>query len=222
MEYAVIGLGRFGVAVAKELEANGHRVIAVDINPAKCRSIAEYVTTTVILDATDEKAIKQASLHHIDTIIIGMGASSMNESLLTALVLKDLGIKTIIAKATSDEHGKILEKIGVNKIIKPESDMGIRLARKLQSGSILDFIELSEEIRMDGLEVSGTCNQFAGRSIYDVNLRKYYGINIVCIKRGKELIIADRETMIETNDILLVVGESDKMDRFEKKMGIKL
>ena len=221
MEYAVIGLGRFGVAVAKELESNGHRVIAVDINPAKCRAIAEYVTTTVILDATDEKAIKQASLHHIDTIIIGMGASSMNESLLTALILKDLGIETIIAKATSNEHGKILEKIGVNRIIKPETDMGIRLARKLQSGSVLDFIELSEEIRMDGLVVSGTCNQFANKTIYDINLRKNYGINIVCIKRGKELIIADSETMIEANDILLVVGEADKMDKFEKKLGIK-
>ncbi|MBL0701817.1 MAG: TrkA family potassium uptake protein [Spiroplasma sp.] len=221
MEYVVIGLGRFGSAVALELEAIGHKVIAVDRDPLKCQALLDKVSTTMILDATNEKAIKEAAIDHADIVIVALGASAVNESLLTCLTLKEVGVETVIAKAASLKHGKILEKIGVDKVVRPEHDMGIRLARKLESGSFLDFIELSDEIRMDGIEVSNKVEHLANRTILDINLRKNYGINIVCIRRGDELIVPDSHTIILNNDILLVAGESDKVDRFEKELGIK-
>ena len=131
-----------------------------------------------------------------------------------------MGVKTVIAKGISKEHSKILEKIGVDKVVRPELEMGIRLARKLDSGNILDFIDLSEEIRMDGISVK-ECVGLANRTIFDINLRKNFGINIVCIRRGEQLVIPDSDTIVFANDILLVVGESKQMDKFEKQIGLK-
>lgn len=221
MEYAVIGLGRFGSSLAVELQAYGNSVVAIDVNENSCKAISEFVDNTLILDATDEKAIKEASLHHIETIIVGMGEASITNSLLTCLILKSVGVKNVIAKAASAEHAKILQKIGVDLVVRPEFDMGKRLAKKLQSTSILDYVEISDEIRMDGIQVAGSCNTLANRSIYDVNLRKNYGINIICIKRGKELIIPESNTMILENDVLLVVGENKKVDKFEFEIGLQ-
>ncbi len=220
MEYAVIGLGRFGYSVATELQKNGHDVIAIDSDEQKCREIEGEVGHVLILDATDEKALRQASIDHIETVIVGMGESSMTQSLLTCLSLQNIGIKKIYAKAASDSHGMILEKIGVNHIIKPEADMGRRLASKLNNDMILDYIDIADGIRMETLEANDFCKFMHGKTIYEVNLRKNYGINIVCIKRGRDLIIPERDTIILKNDLIVLVGENEKIDYFEKKMKI--
>ncbi len=220
MEYAVIGLGRFGYSVATELQKNGHDVIAIDSDEQKCREIEGEVGHVLILDATDEKALRQASIDHIETVIVGMGESSMTQSLLTCLSLQNIGIKKIYAKAASDSHGMILEKIGVNRIIKPEADMGRRLASKLNNEMILDYIDIADGIRMETLEASDFCKFMHGKTIYEVNLRKNYGINIVCIKRGKDVIVPERDTVIMKNDLIVLVGENEKIEYFEKKMKI--
>ncbi len=221
MEYAVIGLGRFGYSVAKELQAHGNNVIAIDIDEGKCRAIEGEVEDVLILDGTDEKALRQASIDHIETVIVGMGESSMTESLLTCLSLQNIGIKKIIAKATSDSHAKILEKIEVEKIVRPEADMGKRLASKLSNSMVLDYIDIADGIRMETIEANDYCKFLHNRSIYEINLRKNYGINIICIKRDRDLIIPERDTIIKKNDLLMLVGENEKIDRFEKKMKIR-
>ncbi len=217
MEYAVIGLGRFGYSVATALQENGHSVVAIDNDPNRCREIEGEVDHVLIFDATDEKALRQASIQHVDAVIVGMGESSMNQSLLTCLGLQEIGVKKIIAKATSESHEKILDKIGVDRIVRPEADMGKRLAAKLDNGSILDYIELADGIRMETLEANDYCKFMHGKTIYEINLRKNYGINIICIKRGKDLIIPERDTTIMKNDLLFLVGENHKIDNFEKK-----
>ncbi len=221
MEYAVIGLGRFGYSVAIELQSHGNHVIAIDNDESKCRAIEGEVEDVLILDGTDEKALRQASIDHIDVVIVGMGESSMTESLLTCLSLQNIGCKTIIAKATSDSHAKILEKIGVERIVRPEADMGWRLAAKLSNDMILDYIDIADGIRMETIEANNYCKFLHDRTIYEINLRKNYGINIVCIKRGRDLIIPERDTIIKENDLLVLVGENEKIDRFEKKMKIR-
>ncbi len=218
MEYAVIGLGRFGVAVATELQSQGNEVIAIDVDQSRSREIAEEVEHALILDGTDEKALKEAAIDHIDTVIVGMG--SLNQSLLTCLALQNIGVKKIIAKATSKSHADILKKIGVDKIVRPEADMGRRLALKLDNNMVLDYIDISDEIRMDSVEVNDVCKALINKTINEINLRKKYGINIICIKRGKELIIPESNTMVLKDDVLIVVGESHKVDKFEKN-GLK-
>ncbi len=220
MEYAVIGLGRFGYSVATALQENGHSVVAIDNDANRCREIEGEVDHVLILDASDEKALKQASIQHVDTVIVGMGESSMNQSLLTCLALQSIGVNKIIAKATSESHAKILDKIGVDRIVQPEADMGKRLAAKLDNKSILDYIELADGVRMETLEANDFCKFMHGKTIYEINLRKNFGINIICIKRGKDLIIPERDTVIMKNDLLFLVGENDKIDNFEKKKKI--
>ncbi len=221
MEYAVIGLGRFGYSVATELQAHGNQVIAIDTNESKCREIEGEVEDVLILDATDEKSLRQASIDHIDTVIVGMGESSMTESLLTCLSLQNIGIKNIIAKAASDSHAKILQKMGIDRVISPEADMGRRLAAKLSNDMILDYIDIADGVRMETIEANTFCKDMHDKTIYEINLRKNYGINIVCIKRGRDLIIPERDTVIKKNDLLVLVGETDKIDKFEKKMKIR-
>lgn len=221
MEYAVIGLGRFGVSVATELQSHGNRVVAMDVDANKCRMVADDVEEALILDGTDERALRQASIDHIDTVIVGMGESSMNESLLTCLALQNIGVKNIIAKATSDSHAKILEKLGITRVVRPEADMGRRIAAKLRNSMVLDYIDIADGIRMEKIEVNQLCKSLFDKTIYEINLRKNYGINIICIKRGKDLIIPESDTIVKMDDMLILVGEDDKIDKFEAKMKLK-
>ncbi len=219
MEYCVIGLGGFGVAVAKELQKNGNDVVCVDIDPVKCREISSDVSYTMILDATDEKALLEASLHHIDVIIVCMGELNITNSVLTCLNLQNIGIKRIIAKATSDQQEKILRKIGIEEVIRPEMDMGIRTARKLERKSVIDYLELSDDVTVEGYKVQDGLERYIGKSIYEINLRKKYNVNIVCIKRGKELIIPESDTLVLETDLLILVGQDENLATFEKKLG---
>ncbi len=222
MEYAVIGIGRFGSAVALELVRQGKDVVAIDILDERLKSVADTVNQTFILDATDEKALKDISIEHIDNVVVGMGKSSITQSLLTCLALKNVGVKNIIAKASTASHQEILEKIGVNQVINPEYDMGTKLGRQLSNASILEYFRLSDEVRIEGLVISKKNKKFVNKTIQELNLRKHYGINIVCIKRGSELIIVENDTEIYKDDIVVIVGENEKMDIFERKNGLTI
>lgn len=220
MEYAVIGLGRFGMAVAETLTNLNQNVIAIDNDEQKAKEVSEIVRQTVILDGTDVKALSEISIEHVDVVIVGMGQSSMTQSILTCLALKKAGVKEIIAKAVNESHKEILEKIGVDRVINPEQSMGKKVANQLVKHQPFDGISLSDTMEIRSLRVSRNNTKIVFKTIQEVNLRKNFNINIVCIKRNaSEVIIAEHDTMIKPDDILLIAGEIVKIDQFEKKYG---
>lgn len=220
MEVAVIGLGRFGSAVAKELSLQGVNVLAIDKEPARAKVISDFVDHVVILDGTDEKALSEISINHVDTVVVGMGKSAFNESLLTCLALKKVGVTNIVAKATSEQHAELLQKIGVTRVVNPEYDMGQKVARQISHNSFFEYIMLSEGIRIEGVVITDRNDRLINRTISEINLRKNYGINIVCIKRDEDIIIAEHDTMILPNDVILLAGDSLKIDKFESQHGL--
>ncbi len=221
MEYAVIGLGRFGMTVAETLSKMRQDVIAIDIDENKAKEVSEIVRQTIILDATDSKALSEISIEHIDVVIVGMGQTSMTQSILTCLALKKAGVKEVIAKAVNESHREILEKIGVDRVINPEEEFGRKLSKQLVKHQPFDGIALSDTTEIRSLLVSNNNTKMAYKTIQEINLRKHFNINIVCIKRDEnEVIIAEHDTMIQPGDVILIAGEICQIDLFEKKYGI--
>lgn len=209
-EFAVIGLGRFGGSIVEELVRLGADVLAIDSNQERVQDYAKIATQAVIADATDEEALKSLGLQNFEHVIVAIG--DLEASILATLILKDLGIPQITAKAQNDYHAKVLHKIGADLIVHPERDMGIRIANNLMSHNVLDYLELSDEYSI--MEIKSN-ERIAGYSIKDLNIRANYGINIIGIKRGEQIIIspgADEKILL--GDVLLVIGAVVDINRF--------
>lgn len=212
-EFAVIGLGRFGGAICEELSREGMNVLAVDIDEQRVNAFKNIASHAVIADATDEEALKAIGIQNIDHVIVAIG-DNIQASILTTVVLTELGIKRITVKAQNDYHEKILNKIGADVVVHPERDMGRRLAQSLISSNIIDYIELSDEHRI--VEVKAG-KKLYGKNLKELNIRARYGINVVAIKRGSQMIISPKaEETIAENDILIIIGSNDDFTRFEK------
>ncbi|SOB92035.1 trk system potassium uptake protein TrkA [Ureibacillus xyleni] len=214
-EFVVIGLGRFGGSIVRELVRLGADVLAIDTNQEKVDEFAKIATQAVIADTTDEDVIKSLGIRNFEHVIIAIGENIQN-SILTTLILKDLGVKQITVKAQNDYHARVLEKIGADFVVHPERDMGIRIANNMMSSNVLDYLELSDEHSI--MEIKAN-DQIAGYSLIDLDIRAKYGINIVGIKRGEAIIIspaADEKILL--GDILLVIGADVDINRFVKKM----
>ena len=160
-QFVVIGLGRFGESVAKTLYSLGHEVLAIDMDEDSVQEIADNVTHAVQMDATDESALKTLGLRNFDVAVVTIG-SNIQASVMITLLVKELGVKYIIAKGQSDLHAKVLYKIGADRVVLPEKDMGVRVAHNLVSASILDFIELSPDYSIMELRV---LNEWDGKSL---------------------------------------------------------
>ncbi|MBU0599680.1 MAG: TrkA family potassium uptake protein [bacterium] len=218
-QFAVIGLGQFGMSVAKTLATEGGDIIAIDISEEKVKEASEFVSHAVAIDATDEKALRMIGISEVDVAIISVG-QDIQASILIVLVLREMGIKMIVAKAVNELHGKALEKIGVSKTIYPEIDMGVRVARSLISSKVLEQIEVSSKHSI--VEVLAPLN-FTGKTLKEIDARRKYGINIIAIKRqylnvndeGSILhkdtfdIAPDADDSIAKDDILLVFGSNE-------------
>ena len=214
-EYAVIGLGRFGGSVCRELSREGMEVIALDIDEDKVNEYREIASHAVIADSTDENVLIELGLRNIDHVIVAIG-DNIQASMLTTLILEEMGIKKITVKAQSDYHEKILKKIGADHIIHPERDMGKRIAQNLISNNILDYIELSDDYSV--VEVIAG-RKLKGQSLTDLDIRANYGCNVVAIKRNKEVIVSPIATeVIEESDILIVIGADKDIGRFKKQL----
>jgi len=181
--YAVFGLGRYGLAVAKELSASGAEVLAVDINQSIVNNAIEHLPICKCADITDPEVIKQLGISNIDTVIIAM-ANNLEASVMAIMLCKEAGVKQIIVKSGSEMHQKILHRIGADKVIFPESESGQRLAKNLLSDGFVDIIELSGEISMIEMDVKP---EWVGKSLIELNLRKKYSINIVAVRNGEIL-----------------------------------
>lgn len=206
-QFAVIGLGRFGQSVALSLASRGYQVLAVDKSEPQVEKIADYVTEAMRADAMDEDFLRDIDITSYDAVIVAM-AQNTEASILVCMLLKDLGVENILAKAHSRLHGEVLEKIGVNKIIYPEWDMGERVARMLTSPHVmLDFIELSPDHSI--IEIEAPLN-YAGKSLKDLALRVEQGLSVMAIKRGEEVIVGPGgDTEVEEGDILIAIGPND-------------
>jgi trk system potassium uptake protein TrkA len=206
-QFAVIGLGRFGQSVALSLASDGQQVLAVDKLESEVDRIADYVTEAMRADAMDEDFLQDIDIASYDAVIVAMGQNS-EASIMVCMLLKDLGVENIIAKAHSKLHGEVLERIGVNRIIYPEWDMGERVAKMLTtSHRMLDYIELSPEHSI--IEFEAPPN-FSGKSLKDLALRTRRGISVMAIKKGEKVVVGPGgDTEVEEGDVLVAIGHQD-------------
>jgi len=225
--FAVIGLGKFGSSVARALAERNREVIAIDRDERIVNEISDIVTEAVVLDATDEKALRSIEVQDVDVAIVAVG--DIEESILITLLLKDMGIKTIIAKAVSEQHKKVLEKIGATKIILPEKEVGENLARSLISPGIFDHIEMSDKYSL--VEIK-PLNKWVNKTIKQADIRNKYNVSIVGIKRKfphidekgemrelEEVIIAPpANTKILKEDILIIIGDKQSISKLRKSV----
>lgn len=211
-EFAVIGLGRFGRSVALSLASLGENVLGVDINETQVNRVAHELTKVVQADATDEEVLRTLGLRNFDVVIVAVGA--LEPSILITLALKEMGAKYVIAKASSDAHAKVLQKIGADRIVFPEKEMGTRVAYNLASSNILDVIELSPEYSVIEVTADG---ELVGRTLRNMDLRNKYGVNVLAIKRGNAVNLSPKaEDRIEKGDILVLIGTNTGLRRVQE------
>lgn len=214
-QFVVVGIGRFGRALAETVYNLGHDVLAIDTNEEKVQEIADNVTHAVQMDATDENALKALGIRNFDVAVVTIG-SNIQASVMATLLLKELGIHYIIAKGNSELHAKVLSKIGADKVILPEQDMGRRVAHNLISSSILDYIELSSEYSIMEIEA---LNEWCNKSLKDLGLRKKYGINVVAIKDKKNVNVSPAaDDTIKEKDIIVALGSVNDLNKLEKRL----
>ncbi|MEW9108869.1 potassium channel family protein [Cytobacillus gottheilii] len=214
-EFAVIGLGRFGSSICKALAEEGMEVMAIDMDEDRVNEFSMIASHAVVGDTTDETVIKSLGIRNFDHVIVAIG-DNIQASILTTLILKEAGVKKITVKAQNDYHEKVLSKIGADFIIHPERDMGRRIAHKLVSNNVLDYLELSDEHSI--VEIVAN-ERISGHTIIDLDIRAKYGINIVAIKRREEIIVSPQANeKIQYNDIMIVIGADIDINRFEKKL----
>ena len=225
-QFAVIGLGVFGTSIARNLMKEGMEVIAIDTSEQNIEAIKNNVTQAAILDSTKEEALQAIDIGNIDCAIIAIG-EDMESSVMTALLLKKFEVPRIVARANSEAHRQILSLIGVNEIVSPEEDMGIRLARRLSSTHILHHLDVSEEHTIAEIIVG---ESFIGKTIRDLNLRSRFGVNIVGIKKkishvteiGENVFVEkyvdfpSPDDIIEEEDVLVMVGSERAISEFER------
>lgn len=213
-QFAVIGIGRFGSSVAKTLCGLGHEVLAVDRNQDRIQEIADYVTHAVQADATDEEALKSLGIRNFDAVVVSIG-DDIQSSIMIALLCKEMGVKFVVGKAQNDLHAKVLYKIGVDKVIFPERDMGMKIAHHLASTNIIDYIELASDYSL--VEVTAI-PEWVGKSLRQINMRAVYGLNVVAIKRGEDVLISPKgEDVINEGDVLVTIGKNDYIKKLEDK-----
>ncbi|MCC2825866.1 TrkA family potassium uptake protein [Faecalicatena orotica] len=210
--FGIIGLGRFGTALAITLAEAGKEVIVVDQNEEKVKAMRQYTEYAFVCDNISKEALSEVGIQNCDTVVVCIG-SKIDTSILTTLNVVSLGVPRVISKATSQDQGAVLEKIGA-EVVYPERDMATRLGKRLISGNFLDFIFLDNDIEIQQVPVSGS---LVGKTIREINIRKKYSLNIIAIEHQQDTIIEfapDYEFLEE--DIIVVIGKLQNIRKFER------
>lgn len=204
--FGIIGLGRFGFYVAKTLSELGAEVIAVDSEEERVKELSDFVTQTYVLDAMDEKALKESGLSNVDLAIVSIG-QNVEANLIVVMILIDIGIKEIIAKAVTPLHGKLLERMGVTRVVYPERDMAIRVAHSLLMKDVLEEIPLTPT---HGIFEVKSPERFVGKALKELHLRRKFNLNVLAIRRNNDLKVnpSGDDTILE-NDVLLLLGDNE-------------
>lgn len=208
--FAVIGLGRFGSSVARQLYNDGADVMVIDNDVDEVNKIADSVTVAVALNVVDTDALKNAGISNMDAVIVSM-ADSLEPSIICIMAAKDLGVPMVIAKARDDISGEIFTKVGADIVLYPEKTSGIRLAHKLMSNDFLDFFELSDTVSLIELMPR---TEWVGKTLRELNLRKKYKINVIAIKEDEEINVSmDPDLPLKAEYPLLVVVKKSDLKR---------
>lgn len=210
-QYAVIGLGRFGISVARRLHEAGQEILGIDINEARVEDAELYVTHAVVADSTDRRALTSLGIRNFDCVIVAIG-TDMQSNILTVMLLKELGIEKIIAKALGKRHGMVLEKIGVDWIIYPERDMGERVANQLLYPNMLNYIELSKEYNIEEVIIPA---KMAEKNLRELNIRAKYNVSVIAIVSQGDIIVSPSpEQIIHQGDVLVMIGKRNDLAKF--------
>lgn len=213
--YVVIGLGRFGFHLTKSLYEKGHEVLAIDMNKEVVHKVKDFCTQAVVANATDRETLEALNVQDVDVAIVGLG-SPLDHSVLVTLHLREMGIKEIIVKAITEEHGKILQMLGASEVVYPEKDMALKLATSLSTPNVMDHLPLMPGFSIVELAIP---NGFVGKSIKDLQLRNKYGVQIIAIKE----LVPERITSMPTpdfvmkdSDILVIMGSDESLGKISE------
>ncbi len=210
--YAVFGLGRYGIAVARELVENGMEVIAIDTDQKIVNDAAAYIPLCKCVDVTDAEGISRLGIGNIDTVIICM-ASNLEASVMAITLCKEAGVKNVIAKCANEMQQKILLRVGADQVVFPENESGIRLAKNLLSSGFIDVISLSKDVSMVEIDVK---DEWCGKNLIELNLRKKYGFNIVAIKKGEKVTVnINPEQVLDAETTLIVIANTTKLGKLK-------
>lgn len=211
-QFVVIGCGRFGSSLAKTLYEAGYDVLAIDKDEEIIQEVSSFTTHSVQLDATDEGALHSLGIRNFDVAVVAIG-SDIQSSILITLMVKEMGVKYVVAKALNQLQGKVLTKIGADRIIYPEREMGVRVAQNLMSSNILDNIDLVSDYSV--LEIS-VLKEWVGKSLQELNMKRKYGISILIIKRGDTIDVSpDSNVKLQAEDVLIVLGHKDELKKLD-------
>lgn len=209
----IIGLGRFGGTLAKQVAAMGHEVVGIDIEEGLVQKLAPYLTHSIVADFSDEDTIRQLNLQELDVVVIAIG-DNLKAKLLSAMVLKELHAPYMVAKASTEMESKLLEKVGADLIIFPEMDMAERVAQMLTRDNIVDYFQLSQDI---GLVEMGIPSFMIGHTLTELDIRKKYNVNIVAVKRDKNVIAPPNpNNPLQDEDMLIVIGRNEDITKLSQ------
>jgi trk system potassium uptake protein TrkA len=213
-QFVVIGLGRFGGSVIKTLQELGHDVMGIDQNERLVQEYAPLIPHVYVVDSTDVHALRQIGVQNFDHAIVAIG-DDLQASILTTLIVKDIGVPFVTAKATTEYHRRVLDRIGADRIIMPERDTGVRVAHQLTRSNVIDYLELSQDFMLVEVLVPP---HMQGQTLKELNVRAKYGCNIVAIrKRDGTLNVSPlAEDKGEMGDLFVVIGNKTSIVRFEK------
>ncbi len=214
-QFMVLGLSSFGASVAKMLCELGHEVLAVDRNAEAVEAIAPYVTQSVQADATDEEVLRSFEPASFDAAIVAIGGTDMADSMMVSMLCKEAGVPYVVTKAADELHAKVLSKIGVDRVIFPERDMGQRLAKALVSPGILEMMELANDYQLAEVLIP---DSWVGRTLSGVNVRRVYNVNVLAIQRGKDFIASPHaDSVFQQDDMVLVLGKQNDIDAINQR-----
>lgn len=214
-QYIVIGLGRFGRSVARQLEANGCMVLAVDREEKNVNTVAEYVTRAMCMDITDEDAVEELGLSNFDGAVVSIG-HNLDAAIFAVMWAKEQGVKQVIAKANDETQGKILTKVGADEIVYPEREMGYHLAKNLAFGNFLDAIELTADYSIAEIPI---LHEWVGKNLKELRLREKYHVNVIAVKRNRDLeITPSADKNFVEDDIVVVLGKNDVLKKLSTYM----
>lgn len=214
MSYGIVGLGRFGYALAMELAKSNADLIVLDENEEKIRELREVTENAFVVKNVDKKTLKETGIQNCDVAVVCIG-EQMDTSILTTLNLVSMNIPTVISKATSADHGIILEKLGA-EVVYPERDMAIRLANRLETARALDFVQLSEKINVSKMQLP---QNLIGNTVVELNLRSEFGLNIIAIENdGTVMEVVLPEYVFRKNDILYLAGSKEGLVKFSERI----
>ncbi|QBO36296.1 TrkA family potassium uptake protein [Periweissella cryptocerci] len=214
--FAIIGLGRFGGSLLKKLSDANQEVLGVDSNEQVVQDYMDIATHTAIADGQDEDALRDLDIASFDHVIVSIG-HNIQANILTTILVKDLGAKHVVAKAETDVHAKVLERIGADLIVHPEAEMGRRVAHQLMTPNILNFIDLSDDYSLAEVRINNP--KFAGVTLSEIDLRNKFGLNVIAVRHGNNDVVVTPgpDEKIALNDILSVIGRNKQIDAFDEK-----